>query len=117
MTTEEIVKRLRERPLSSGCGCVARMYVNDVFSQQAELSAAAADRLEALEVALNSAVNALENLGERAVNMEAENKRLRGLVRSAYNEGFGEGMREYTKSSGGKPWDESDARAALRGET
>jgi hypothetical protein len=99
MTTSELVKRLREIKTISGYNLEA------------------ADRLEALEVALNSAVNALENLGERAVNMEAENKRLRGLVRSAYNEGFGEGMREYTKSSGGKPWDESDARAALRGET
>lgn len=42
-----------------------------------------------------------------------ENERLRGLVRSAYNEGFTEGMREYRTYSGGKPWDESRARSAL----
>jgi hypothetical protein len=62
MTTSELVKRLREIKTISGYNLEA------------------ADRLEALEVALNSAVNALENLGERAVNMEAENKRLREVL-------------------------------------
>lgn len=42
-----------------------------------------------------------------------ENERLRGLVRSAYNEGFTEGIREYRTDSGGKPWYESRARSAL----
>jgi hypothetical protein len=43
----------------------------------------------------------------------AEIRRLRTLVQIAYNEGFGEGMREYTSSRGGKPWMASAAREAM----
>lgn len=50
---------------------------------------------------------------EQISRLTEENLRLRGLVRSAYNEGFTEGIREYRTDSGGKPWDESRARSAL----
>ena len=52
-------------------------------------------------------------LGAEVSRLTEENERLRGLVRSAYNEGFTEGIREYRTDSGGKPWDESRARSAL----
>lgn len=39
--------------------------------------------------------------------------RLRALVRTAYNEGFMQGMREHTSSKGGIPWSDSKIRAAL----
>ena len=42
-----------------------------------------------------------------------EIERLRALVRSAYSEGFSEGMNEHTKFQGGKPWQDSRSRAAL----
>ena len=42
-------------------------------------------------------------------------ERLRELVRSAYAEGFSEGMNEHTKCNGGKPWEDSRARRALEG--
>lgn len=46
-------------------------------------------------------------------SLTAENERLRKLVRSAYNEGFSEGMDEFTRSRGGKPWPDSKSCAAL----
>lgn len=39
--------------------------------------------------------------------------RLRKLVQDAYNEGFSEGMREFSSSRGGKPWSDSSAKKAL----
>ena len=44
---------------------------------------------------------------------DAEIARLRALVRTAYNEGFMQGMREHTSSKGGIPWSDSKIRAAL----
>lgn len=35
---------------------------------------------------------------------EAENERLRDMVRRAYNDGFGEGIKEHTTHKGGTPW-------------
>jgi hypothetical protein len=40
-------------------------------------------------------------------------EKLTTLVRSAYNEGFSEGMREHTTSNGGKPWQWSKTRGVL----
>jgi hypothetical protein len=45
--------------------------------------------------------------------VNAEIERLRALVRSAYSEGFSEGMNEHTKFHGGKPWEDSRAQRAL----
>jgi hypothetical protein len=42
-----------------------------------------------------------------------ENIRLRDLVRSAYNEGFIEGRRDYTSFHGVKTWNESKTSLAL----
>jgi len=39
--------------------------------------------------------------------------RLRRLVRSAYNEGFTEGMKEDRSARGGKPWQDSASNLAL----
>jgi hypothetical protein len=38
---------------------------------------------------------------------------LAALVRRAHNEGFTEGMREYTTQSGGNTWTDSRSRKAL----
>jgi len=47
--------------------------------------------------------------------LEAENSRLRALVQTAFDEGRSEGGLEQTSMTGGKWWDESNARAALEG--
>ncbi len=39
--------------------------------------------------------------------------RLRKLVRTAYNEGFTEGVKEDRSSRGGKPWQDSASKLAL----
>lgn len=46
-------------------------------------------------------------------SLEQDRDTLRLLVRSAYNEGFNEGMREVNSQRGGKAWLESKACAAL----
>lgn len=55
--------------------------------------------------------------GEIAENQyakyEQEIERLRKLVRSAYNEGFTEGMKEDRSFYGGKPWQDSKTKTAL----
>lgn len=51
----------------------------------------------------------LEALAEKSAEIE----RLKALVRSAYHEGFGEGMREHSTSRGGKTWQESKAYFVL----
>lgn len=45
--------------------------------------------------------------------LRAEVERLRDMVRRAYNDGFGEGMREHTTHRGGLPWSMSKWPAAL----
>jgi hypothetical protein len=50
---------------------------------------------------------------EEIETLKADNARLSALVQRAYNEGFGEGMREHTSSRGGKPWMDSAARTAM----
>ncbi len=45
--------------------------------------------------------------------LKAEVERLRKMVRNAYNDGFNEGMREYTTHRGGIPWHDSKYRTAL----
>jgi hypothetical protein len=54
-------------------------------------------------------VSSKDLLQERDIEIE----RLTALVRSAYSEGFSEGMNEHTKFSGGKPWADSQAKRAL----
>lgn len=44
---------------------------------------------------------------------EQQIAKLRDLVRSAYNEGFTEGMREHTSRTGGNTWIESRTRVRL----
>lgn len=45
--------------------------------------------------------------------LRAEVERLKKLAESAFNEGFGAGMDEFTKSRGGVTWYDSRSRAAL----
>jgi hypothetical protein len=45
--------------------------------------------------------------------LEAEVERLRDMVRRAYNDGFGEGIKEHTTHKGGNPWSMSKWPAAL----
>ena len=47
--------------------------------------------------------------------VDREIERLTTLVRSAYSEGFSEGINEHTKFHGGKPWQDSRSRADLEG--
>jgi hypothetical protein len=53
----------------------------------------------------------VERLRKSPDNGEVE--RLRDLVKRAYHEGFGEGMREVTTSRGGKSWKDSSVAKAL----
>jgi hypothetical protein len=45
--------------------------------------------------------------------LKAEVERLRNMVRRAYNDGFGEGIKEHTTHKGGNPWHMSKWPAAL----
>ena len=64
--TRELVERLRERPLESGCSCIARAYVREVFATQSELNATAASRLQQLEEENRRLREALEPLCQAA---------------------------------------------------
>ena len=46
--------------------------------------------------------------------LTAEVERLRDMVRRAYNDGFGEGIKEHTTHKGGNPWNMSKWPAALK---
>lgn len=48
-----------------------------------------------------------------ADTLRAENERLRTMVREAYNAGFGQGMKDFTSSRGGKTWVDSRFPAEL----
>jgi hypothetical protein len=50
--------------------------------------------------------------GEAADEIE----RLRHLVEKAYNEGFGEGMNDVLRQSGGTSWYDSRSRKAIEGQ-
>jgi len=45
--------------------------------------------------------------------LKAEVERMRDMVRRAYNDGFGEGVKEHTTHKGGNPWSMSKWPAAL----
>jgi hypothetical protein len=70
------------------------------------------DAPDAAHIARCSPANIAALLDE-IERLRADNARLRMLVQSAYNEGFGEGMREHTSSRGGKPWMDSRAHTAM----
>ena len=54
-----------------------------------------------------------ETIAENA-RLTAEVERLRDMVRRAYNDGFGEGIKEHTTHKGGTPWQLSKWPAALK---
>jgi len=81
----------------------------------------AAAALKAAEAEASLFSDQSNNFQDRLMDAEAdlaavraENDRLQKLVRSAYNEGFIEGGQENTPR-GGKPWQDSRARALLAG--
>jgi hypothetical protein len=45
--------------------------------------------------------------------LRAEVKHLKEMVQKAYNDGFGEGIKEHTTHRGGKPWSMSKWPAIL----
>lgn len=53
---------------------------------------------------------------ESVIALATENERLRELVKRAFHEGFGAGMDDFRRSSGGVTWYGSKSRKAL-GET
>jgi len=55
----------------------------------------------------------IERVDDEIERLRAENERLRKMVKSAYNDGFKEGMREVNSSRGGIPWSDCTYRAAL----
>jgi hypothetical protein len=62
--------------------------------------------MEIFSVSFFDAADALED-------QAAEIARLQKLVENAFNEGFGEGMKDIQRHSGGKGWYDSRARAKL----
>lgn len=56
-----------------------------------------------------------DQLRKAASAEAAEVERLQGLVREAYNAGFGEGMKEVSSSRGGIPWSDSRFKDAAGG--
>ena len=52
-------------------------------------------------------------ISEVNARLRAEVERLRDMVRRAYNDGFGEGIKEHTTHKGGNPWSMSKWPAAL----
>jgi len=78
---------------------------SDLFRDAAHIARCDPDTIRALcELALR---------GLEVEALRAENERLQALVRTAYNEGFAEGMKEHTTSRGGNPWPMSKSRTAL----
>lgn len=68
------------------------------------------DLQELLDKNLSNMGKMLADLGRDRDSLRADLDRARELVRSAYNEGFTEGMNEFQKPrSGGKPWTDSNS--------
>lgn len=79
-----------------------------------ELLAETMEDNERLRAELDLRLDYIRQIDADNANLRAENERLRKLVRSAYNEGFNEGMREaHEYSKGGKSWQESNSNRAL----
>ena len=78
-----------------------------------ELIEALADRIEKLETLLWAAEYDAKEAEADAEELEAKLAKAVGLVESAFNEGFGEGMNDFTRSSGGKTWYDSRSRKRL----
>ena len=57
---------------------------------------------------MTDAERAAFRAGAEAMKKAAEAAHLKA-IRSAFNEGWREGGREYTSSNGGKPWSDSDS--------
>jgi hypothetical protein len=58
-------------------------------------------------------VDTITRLKDEIARLKEEVERLRDMVRRAYNDGFGEGIKEHTTHKGGNPWHMSKWPAAL----
>jgi len=83
--------------------------------KDAEIASLKAE-MQRMAIALHATTRLYDMSTGEIASLKAEVERLRNMVRRAYNDGFGEGIKEHTTHKGGTPWSMSKWPAALNQE-